>query len=375
MKTVLLYFLSLILLITQVNSKNCVFIGTDNGSSWSQPNNWSCNSIPNPLSDHITIPRDYSVVYDLKKPIEIGKSKRFVIEGMLNLQGNNIVVTSSWGNFSVLPEASLYDVKNLFLVDNSSINIDKDAIVIVRHLKVSKNSILHTNGARIIVTQKLEIPPENNNCIQFTPYDEGQQFMRVINTPPVGLVKPSCEAALPVLFNHLIVEEIDGEVNIEWSTNMESSSEEYIVQRNREGNSQWVSIDTIEASKKHYGLSLYDYKDKDVFSGEAKYRVALKDTKGNMFYSEEKSIDRLKTVENAIVMYFNQVHDIVYVQAKDGIDQDNVYLFDMLQDDLPLNVEIANIEEKCITISTEHLDEGAYYLQYKDHVQIFYKRF
>ncbi|HWB93549.1 MAG TPA: T9SS type A sorting domain-containing protein [Puia sp.] len=126
----------------------------------------------------------------------------------------------------------------------------------------------------------------------------------------------SSSGTLPIILAGFSAAANDGQVDLSWSTALESNSDHFAVQRSNNAGADWTTIGAVGAAGNSNAMLNYSYTDGKPGQGTAEYRLELIDKDGKYSYSDVKSI-RIGIV-TAVNLYPNPAHDYVNVTLGDN---------------------------------------------------------
>jgi len=120
--------------------------------------------------------------------------------------------------------------------------------------------------------------------------------MRTI-TPDIltGVKTLSGDGTLPIILSQFDAELNNKEVDLSWTTDQESNSDHFAVERSTDGGAHWDVLGTVAAKGNSSVAVHYSYTDADPASGMNEYRLQSIDRDGKSTYSE------VKTVRNGLI--------------------------------------------------------------------------
>jgi hypothetical protein len=114
-------------------------------------------------------------------------------------------------------------------------------------------------------------------------------------TSLTGPVTLSANGILPIILSQFDVELNNKEVDLSWTTDQESNSDHFAIERSTDGGAHWDVLGTIAAKGNSSVAVHYSYTDAGPASGINEYRLQSVDRDGKSTYSE------VKTVRNGLV--------------------------------------------------------------------------
>ncbi len=133
----------------------------------------------------------------------------------------------------------------------------------------------------------------------------------VFGATAVGPVTLSGVGTLPIIlltFNAVLN---DGQVDLTWTTSLESNSDHFAVERSTDAGSTWTSIGTVAAAGNSSTAINYSFTDAKPAQGTSEYRLELVDKDGRYAYSPVKSIRT--GIVSSVSIYPNPARDYVNV--------------------------------------------------------------
>jgi hypothetical protein len=125
----------------------------------------------------------------------------------------------------------------------------------------------------------------------------------------------SSSAVLPVKLSSFGLKEVNGVVEISWTTQAEVNADHFDVERSIDGIT-WGTTGTVKAAGNSSQVSSYSYKDALKVSGKIYYRLKMADKDGVYEYSPIRSINAISAVEMNI--YPNPATNYVVINSKNG---------------------------------------------------------
>ena len=239
------FLLCMSLSFNAILAATCTFNGNGDGTSWSDANNWSCGSVPDPASDHVIIPSGFNVINDGGLDLVFDYNSDLTISGSLDMQGKKIEMAHANCTLTVASSGTLVDVKELFFVSNSDGLMASGANVTIEHIKVDDNSELIINSSCVNVTDKLENLSNagiiGTGCINYT--GSSGNFANTGKDGIFGCYSNTLSdctlnggGALPVELVSFTGELEEGnEVRISWHTASEKNNDYFILERSSNG--------------------------------------------------------------------------------------------------------------------------------------------
>tara|TARA_B110000211_G_C14082145_1_gene555088 strand:- start:1910 stop:3562 length:1653 start_codon:yes stop_codon:yes gene_type:complete len=150
--------------------QTCIFLGTGDGASWSDGNNWSCGSQPS-VTDIIVIPIGMNVTHNA----DINYTgTNITIYGSLDLGDKKLKLKGASSTLTIASTGSL-TAKELAFESSSVGTIESGATVVVKDFKTKNTSTVDIDAACITVTNKVEnkdaasmTSSSGSGCIDFT---------------------------------------------------------------------------------------------------------------------------------------------------------------------------------------------------------------
>lgn len=160
--------------------------------------------------------------------------------------------------------------------------------------------------------------------------------------------------SLPVELSYFDVHELDGEIQLEWTTASEMNNLGFDVEYAIDG-SNWKAIGWVNGMGSTDQTSTYRFVLRIINQGRNYFRLKQVDFDGTITYSEIVSIDVQSEKEPRLTISPNPASDII------NLDWDNQELMVpiVLYDQLGVTVAILNEGQTSINIS--HLKSGVYY--------------
>jgi hypothetical protein len=109
-------------------------------------------------------------------------------------------------------------------------------------------------------------------------------------TSLTGPITLSANGTLPIILSQFDVEQSNKEVDLSWTTDMESNSDHFAVQRSTNAGARWDVLGTVAAKGNSSVTVHYSYTDGNPASGVNEYRLQSVDKDGKFTYSEVKTI-------------------------------------------------------------------------------------
>jgi hypothetical protein len=146
---------------------------------------------------------------------------------------------------------------------------------------------------------------------------------------------------------------------LKWETSTEVNNDYFIVQRSLDG-INFLDIERIEGMGTKYSPTTYSYFDENNSIGLVYYRLKQVDNNGTMNYSDILSLKKLAT--ESVVIYPNPAENELFVNVKHSNPVDVfVYSIDGI---LLATYTMNNTGSETITISTEALEAGVYFIEF-----------
>lgn len=148
----------------------------------------------------------------------------------------------------------------------------------------------------------------------------------VYNTTNILSGSATTQAALPLKWVSFTVKESNGEAVLEWTTTNEHNTAYFVVERSV-GDMKFIAIDSLQA-KGSTGNNQYRFADKTKPAGTVYYRIRQVDADGKYEYSKLVRIDAAGT-KKTLGIYPNPVVDVCRISLPQGMQQANVFIYDM----------------------------------------------
>lgn len=230
---------------------------TDWWGNWSNPNHWSLSRIPQ-SGDSIVVPQYYGVVMNIPTTL------------------NNIRLTV----------AGTLEIKDQLALDKTS------------EIKIVTGGVIRRFGSRptveVITINGVKKFDEKSNQIP-------GYAVANINTVASPFGFSSTAIVLPVKFSSFFATKNGQNVNLNWSTEIESDNSHFNVEKSVDG-SNWKSIAMVMGNGNSSTTKSYSYTDKNVQPSVVYYRLSQVDVNGNATYTSVKVI-RSNEESNSTTVY------------------------------------------------------------------------
>ena len=233
------------------------------------------------LNTSITMTNNSSLVIGSGVTLEIDNSSASTLP-----TGNNLLMDNSTNSTLVLTDnTSSLDVTNGGAYDGVLVNTGTPGY----YIKFFGNDGLYTQNGVMQGTLK---GYDGNTASGFSTFNSG-----------TGI--------LPIILANFTAVLNQGAVDLSWTTEMESNSDHFAVERSSDAGATWTTIGTVAAAGNSSVALNYTYTDNKPAQGTAEYRLQLVDKDGKYTYSNVESI-RVGTV-TSVSLYPNPAHDYVNV--------------------------------------------------------------
>lgn len=283
---------------------------------------------------------------------------------------------------------------------NTSVNLDASSAVVVGpgvNLVVdgSSNSTIATGNNLIFSTESNSTLVFQDNTAKLdasaaTPYDGiftstpdgantdyikqyGNAGLFFINDREVLMTAPSngnmasgpltfnsSTGILPIILADFSAALSDGQVDLSWSTALESNSDHFTVQRSSNAGADWTTIGTVAAAGNSNAIRNYSYTDSKPARGTNEYRLQLVDKDGKFSFSDVKSV-RIGIV-SSVSLYPNPAHDFVNVTLSGSAGQDMLIRLFNQSGQVLIEKSVSNAGGTTVPLSVSCYPEGNYIL-------------
>jgi hypothetical protein len=221
-----------------------------------------------------------------------------------------------------------------YLATGGPVNLKANSMMVAGDGLLSSRAYLYFNGPLLSVFDNSALIVANNNNYYFnwSPYFAADLFRLNFTTSnnkncgtgfpnscsmpvvygPVNLMPSGLSVgnSLPVVLSDFSVRLNNSQVELSWTTDMESNSARFEVERSTDG-VKWTTIATITAKGNSSIVTKYASVDKTPAAGINYYRLKMVDLDNTHDFSEVKSI---KTIASANVrVYPNPAKDVVNI--------------------------------------------------------------
>ncbi len=145
----------------------------------------------------------------------------------------------------------------------------------------------------------------------------GYYYLDIINgtsriiTSPIWYTRT--DGVLPVKLSSFTAQAVNDRVKLNWSTDQEINSKEFIVQHSADG-AKWSTVATVAAAGNSSVQKNYNTFDLHPFTGINYYRLQQNDIDGKSAYSDIRTV---RFADDAyVVLYPNPVKDVLHVEYK-----------------------------------------------------------
>ncbi|MEP7264781.1 MAG: T9SS type A sorting domain-containing protein [Bacteroidota bacterium] len=169
---------------------------------------------------------------------------------------------------------------------------------------------------------------------------------------------------LPVELSYFKADIKNENVVLEWATFSEDNNDYFTIERSADGKN-WISFNETTGAGNSNEFNRYLCIDKNPLHGENYYRLKQTDFNGETNYLASDVIFYTSKTDDAIEIYPNPFTDILQIAAHHDLV---VQLFDGRG--MPLTEEVKILQESNYSFSTQHLENGIYFLKIKDKNQV-----
>jgi len=202
------------------------------------------------------------------------------------------------------------------------------------------------------------------------------QEHQVLSDEKVAMVRdwinggaPRAASLLPVILSYFEVNEDQGSVNLEWSTEVEIGTDKFVIERSQSGRN-FVQIGEIDASGSANIGDTYTFKDQEPVLGENYYRLRILDLDGSYDYSNIRLI-RVKSGEASLAVSPNPARSFERLRVKWNPPPGQVQAYLNLVDVNGQNLTRKIIFEGTNYVRLPSLLEGVYYVIVEDYFEGF----
>ena len=204
------------------------------------------------------------------------------------------------------------------------------------------------------------------NDVNLADLDTGYYYIDVVNgssriiSSPIWYTRNDANNLLPVKLSEFTAKKSENIVQLDWTTEQETNSSHFIVQRSTDGRT-WMDISRVNAAGNSTLKKQYRTYDNSPFNGTNYYRLKQLDVDGKFEISEVRIVN-IKTAYN-IVISPNPAKDFINIfVSTDKLEPMNVNVID-LAGKVVRSVKSGN---KLIKISTAGLAKGLYFVNITD---------
>ncbi len=422
MKTLITRLFTLIFIISALSADAQVTYNITSSQTWS--NNSANNQIPNPCFDCIINLADGAVltveknvtfsgvnftggklVFESRELMLWGdatKKNRFnrvnmVFNGASKFTANGPLIlnnsTLTFNNTSNMlvnhpmdaSSSRLFFNSNAYFLGQGEVTLTNSQMIAGDGLLTSK-AYINMNGPRLVlqdVTSGISVANSNNYYANWSPYysvPAGRSISTTNNKLNCGIAgKNQCTSQFvygPIaatsagLASHLILPVVisnfnaiitTGKVNLHWSTQQESNSSHFLVERSNDG-SNWNTVVSIKAAGNSSSVVNYSASDVAPVNGVAHYRLKMVDQDGKFAYSATRSVRTNSTA--AMKVYPNPAVERINITLDPKAGKTTIKLFSQAGQLMIANTVPAN--STLTTLSVQGYTNGNYILTVTD---------
>lgn len=248
-------------------------------------NVWDPSGEPSADCKHCTIIINPGVTVTLNEHVTLEQSSTLIIGSASSTNAAVLVIAGSTGT-------DWASSNNIILVNDGS--SPQNSIVLTSN-NASIDPTLITTGDFDGVFTTFGISPimyfkqvgANHRAFSGTTVADNRTISPDIIT---GIQTLSGDGTLPIILSQFDVEQNNKEVDLSWTTDQESNSDHFAVQRSTNAGARWDVLGTVAAQGNSSVTVHYSYTDGNPASGVNEYRLQSVDKDGKFTYSEVKTI-------------------------------------------------------------------------------------
>lgn len=355
--------------LSNVHAETCTFTGAGDGTSWTDADNWSCGSVPNPSNDDIIIPVGQNTINDGSYDVAMDNGHDLSIFGSLNMGDAKIEISQPGSVFTMGSSAVLNNTKELFIVSNGLGNVAYGAEVNVRHLKVDDNGVFTINScdvnisykfevlssARIIGGGKIHYGGSSGNYV-----NNGNGIFGCMDPNPGGCDLGSCFVVLPIELAEFNAQRLTDEImKISWITLSETNNEYFTLERSEDG-ANWNLVGQLDGAGNSQSVLHYEMIDRIITEKVIFYRLTQTDFDGSFTRSDIVTVFPSSS-HSELSVYPNPASDIVTVSGLASTN-DAVQLINSTNQDVLNQVSVKKQGSSNVQLDVTNLETGVYFL-------------
>lgn len=168
----------------------------------------------------------------------------------------------------------------------------------------------------------------------------------------------SSTGILPIIMGDFSATLNEGQVDLNWSTDLESNSDHFTVERSTNAGADWTTIGTVGAAGNSSGVRNYSFTDNKPAQGTNEYRLQLVDKDGKFSYSDVKSV-RLGIV-SSVSLYPNPARDYVNVTLNGSAGENMLIRLYNQSGQVLIEKNVSNAGGTTVSLSVSSYPEGNY---------------
>jgi len=155
-------------------------------------------------------------------------------------------------------------------------------------------------------------------------------------------------------------------VVLKWTTSNELSNQVFDIERSDNYGRTYTRIGSLTGKGISDAVNGYGIFDEQPLTGVAYYRLVQKNTKGNISFTDIKTVDRSNIPVSYFTIYPNPVHGILNVKIKaTNSERTAVEIFDMAGRSMVTQPVLLNAGEQNLQIDMSNLQKGSYIFKLK----------
>jgi Bacterial Ig-like domain/Secretion system C-terminal sorting domain len=153
-------------------------------------------------------------------------------------------------------------------------------------------------------------------------------------------------------------------VVLKWTTASEALNQVFDIERSDNSGRTYTKIGTITGKGINDAISNYGIVDQQPLTGVAYYRLVQKNTKGDISFTDIKTVDRSTVPASYFTIYPNPVHGILNVKVNaTAAERTAVEIFDITGRNMFLQPVSLIAGEQNVTVDMSRLQKGSYILK------------
>ena len=348
-----------------VNAVTCTFTGNGDGSSWTDGNNWSCCSEPDPNEDNVIIPYGFNVINDAVSDFTFQDETSITIDGSLDMKDKNLIIKDE----AILFVSDSAQITNLFALqfaDEGRGTIDTSANIEMEELKVDDEGDLTLHGM-ITVFDKLENLSEGiihgvgfidyqGSIGNFTNSGSGGIFDCFSNS--LNDCSLNGGATLPIQLLSFTVKEEVQHIKVQWQSALEINNNYYIVERSQDL-VNWEELSMVEGGGTSSFYQSYEYIDLYPLQGASYYRLSQVDFDGATIFLGVRKIN-MDLLEWKV--YPNPAMDYLVIEGHLNMtDEIEIYASSGFR--VSIKTPTTTVSDQQVRLDISDLTRGLYYIR------------